>query len=183
MTSRPKGGRASNTTTSTETTSTATPTMSMSVSILSSPPISFSPSSVISTSTLRPRCHAPIITKLDASFAESVHHRSDGAAPPAYHFGATRYPLLSACCHVGGMAETQNDGQFQWPAKVRDLTEQITPVNAPSCYRASLVSGSLEITARLNTVHDLDLLMNVLESHRAFFLKKDRLAAEVLVLT
>src|SRR5262245_54056937 len=38
-------------------------------------------------------------------------------------------------------------------------------------------------TLALNTVHDLDLLMNVLESHRAFFLKKDRLAAEVLVLT
>ena len=72
------------------------------------------------------------------------------------------------------MAETQTDGQLQWPAKVRDLTEQLTPVNAPSCYRASLVSGSLEITARLKTVHDLDLIMNVLESHRAFFLKKDR---------
>jgi hypothetical protein len=52
--------------------------------------------------------------------------------------------------------------------------------------RASLLSGSLEVAARLRSVDDLDLLMNVLESHRAFFVKNDRLAAEVaevLVLT
>jgi hypothetical protein len=82
------------------------------------------------------------------------------------------------------MAETHNgSARLQWPAKVREVTQNLEPVDAPSCYRASLVSGSLEITARLKTVHDLDLLMNVLESHRAFFLKKDRLASEVLVLT
>jgi hypothetical protein len=80
------------------------------------------------------------------------------------------------------MAHTHNGG-LQWPAKVREVTQNLEPVNAPSCYRASLLSGSLEITARLRTVHDLDLLMNVLESHRAFFVKNDRLAAEVLLLT
>ena len=37
-------------------------------------------------------------------------------------------------------------------------------------------------TARLKSVDDLDLLMNVLESNRAFFVKNDRLAAEVLTL-
>jgi len=82
------------------------------------------------------------------------------------------------------MANTYNgNGGPHWPAKVRDVTENLQPVNAPSCYRASLLSGSLEVTARLKSVEDLDLLMNVLESHREFFAKLDRLAAEVLNLT
>ena len=63
------------------------------------------------------------------------------------------------------------------------MIENIEPVNAPSCYRISLLSGSLEVTARLKSVDDLDLLMNVSESNRAFFVKNDRLAAEVLTLT
>ena len=61
------------------------------------------------------------------------------------------------------------------------MIENIEPVNAPSCYRISLLSSSLEVT-RLKSVDDLDLLMNVLESNRAFFVKTDRLAAEVLTL-
>ena len=62
------------------------------------------------------------------------------------------------------------------------MIEKIEPVNAPSCYRISLLSSSLEVTARLKSVDDLDLLMNVLESNRALFVKTDRLAAEVLTL-
>jgi hypothetical protein len=58
------------------------------------------------------------------------------------------------------------------------VIENIEPVNAPSCYRISLLSSSLEVTARLKSVDDLDLLMNVLESNRAFFVKNDRWAAE-----
>jgi hypothetical protein len=69
------------------------------------------------------------------------------------------------------MAENQNGSALQWPAKVRDVTEHLAPVNAPSCYRVSLVSRHLEVTARVKGVDDLDLLMNVLESHRAFFVK------------
>jgi len=65
---------------------------------------------------------------------------------------------------------------------VREVIENIEPVNAPSCYRISLLSNSLEVTARLKSVDDLDLLMNVLESNRAFFVKNDRLAAEVMTL-
>ena len=75
------------------------------------------------------------------------------------------------------------NGRLQWPAKVREVIENIEPVNAPSCYRVSLSSGSLEVRARLKSVDDLDLLMNVLESNRAFFVKNDLLAAEVLTLT
>ena len=82
------------------------------------------------------------------------------------------------------MAQACNgNGQLQWPARVREVIENIEPVNAPSCYRVSLLSGSLEVRARLKSVDDLDLLMNVLESNRAFFVKNDLLAAEVLTLT
>ena len=63
------------------------------------------------------------------------------------------------------------------------MTEHLQPVNAPSCYRASFLSGSLEVTARLKNVEDLDLFMNVLESHREFFVKNGRSTAEVLDLT
>jgi hypothetical protein len=59
-------------------------------------------------------------------------------------------------------------------------------VRQPRCHfmhRISLLFTSLEVTARLKSVDDLELLMNVLESNRAFFVKNDRLAAEVLTLT
>ena len=80
------------------------------------------------------------------------------------------------------MAQACNgNGQLQWPARVREVVENIEPVNAPSSYHISLLSSSLEVTARLKSVDDLDLLMNVLESNRAFFVKNDRLAAEVVL--
>jgi hypothetical protein len=83
------------------------------------------------------------------------------------------------------------------PATVRDVVENIEPINggagyptptvgghgAPSCYRVSHLSGSLEVTARLKCVDDLDLLVKVLEANRALFVKADRLAADVLTLT
>ena len=95
------------------------------------------------------------------------------------------------------MARTYNgEGRSQWPARVREVVENIEPVNgngyptptaggpaAPSCYRVSHLSGSLEVTARLKNVDDLDLLVRVLEANRALFAKADRLAAEVLTLT
>src|SRR4029453_3255941 len=56
------------------------------------------------------------------------------------------------------MAQVYNgNGRLQWPARVREVIENIEPVNAPSCYR-TLLSGSLELTARLKSVDDLDLL-------------------------
>ena len=85
----------------------------------------------------------------------------------------------------------------QWPTTVREVVENIEPVNggaghpiptvggpaAPSCYRVSLLSGSLEVTARLKCGDDLDLLVKVLEANRSLFAKADRLANEVLTLT
>jgi hypothetical protein len=43
--------------------------------------------------------------------------------------------------------------------------------------------GSLEVTARLKSDDDLELLVKVLEANKALFAKADRLAAEVLNLT
>ena len=86
----------------------------------------------------------------------------------------------------------------QWPSTVREVVENIEPVNgkavgyptptvggplAPSCYRVSLLSGSLEVTARLKSADDLELLVKVLEANKPLFAKADRLAAEVLTLT
>jgi hypothetical protein len=46
---------------------------------------------------------------------------------------------------------------------------------APSCYRVSLLSGSLEVSARLKSVDDLELLIRVLEANEVLFTKADRL--------
>ena len=89
------------------------------------------------------------------------------------------------------------NGRPQWPARVSEVVENIEPVNggagyptgtvggpsAPSCYRVSSLSGSLEVTARLKSVDDLDLLVKVLEANRILFARADRLTAEVLTLT
>ena len=79
---------------------------------------------------------------------------------------------------------------------MKEVIENIGPVNgnsgyspsvagvaAPSCYRVSFLSGTLEVTARLKCGDDLELLVNVLEANKALFAKADRLAAEVLTLT
>ena len=40
---------------------------------------------------------------------------------------------------------------------------------APSCYRLSVLSGSLEVSARLKTSADLELLIRVLEANKVLF--------------
>jgi hypothetical protein len=50
---------------------------------------------------------------------------------------------------------------------------------APSCYRVSVLSGSLEISARLKSADDLELLMRVLEANKVLFTKADRLEPEI----
>jgi hypothetical protein len=52
---------------------------------------------------------------------------------------------------------------------------------APSCYRVSVLSGSLEVSARLKNADDLELLIKVLEANKALFTKADRSAAEAVV--
>ena len=108
------------------------------------------------------------------------------------------YCLLRAYWHPLLMARLYESGRRpQWPSTVREVVENIEPVNggavyptptvggtaAPSCYRVSHLSGALEVTARLKCGDDLDLLVKVLEANRSLFAKADRLANEVLTLT
>jgi hypothetical protein len=53
-------------------------------------------------------------------------------------------------------------------------------IAAPSCYRVSVLSGSLEISARLKSADDLELLMRVLEANKPLFTKGDKLKPEIL---
>ena len=51
---------------------------------------------------------------------------------------------------------------------------------APSCYRISVLSGSLEVSARLKNADDLELLLKVLEANKGLFTKADQ-ATETVV--
>ena len=51
----------------------------------------------------------------------------------------------------------------------------------PSCYRVSVVSGSLEVSARLKSADDLELLLKVLEANKGLFTKADQSASETVV--
>ncbi len=50
-----------------------------------------------------------------------------------------------------------------------------------SCFRVSSLNGSLEVSARLKSVDDLEILMRVLEANRALFLRKVRSNAAPVV--
>ena len=52
---------------------------------------------------------------------------------------------------------------------------------APSCYRVSVVSRSLEVSARLKNADDLELLLKVLEANKGLFSKEE--AAETVMKT
>jgi hypothetical protein len=54
-------------------------------------------------------------------------------------------------------------------------------VAPPSCYRVSVVSGSLEVSARLKNADDLELLLKVLEANKALFQKADRSTTETVM--
>ena len=50
-----------------------------------------------------------------------------------------------------------------------------------SCFRVSSLNGSLEVSARLKSVDDLEILMRVLEANKALFLRKVRSNAAPVV--
>src|SRR6516225_8433552 len=52
---------------------------------------------------------------------------------------------------------------------------------APSCYRVSALSGSLEVSARLKNADDLELLIKVLEANKRLIAKADRSGIEAVV--
>ena len=47
-------------------------------------------------------------------------------------------------------------------------------------YGVSVLSGSLEISARLKSADDLELLVRVLEANKALFTKADKLEPQIL---
>ena len=49
---------------------------------------------------------------------------------------------------------------------------------APSCYRVTVLPGSLEVSARLKSADDLELLLKVLEANKTLFTKADRSQTE-----
>ena len=55
------------------------------------------------------------------------------------------------------------------PAMGAAFTATPAGTAALSCYRVSVLSGSLEVTARLKSADDLDLLMKVLEANKGLF--------------
>jgi hypothetical protein len=50
-----------------------------------------------------------------------------------------------------------------------------------ACYCVSVLSGSLEVSARLKNADDLELLIKVLEANKTLFAKADRSATEDVV--
>ena len=56
-------------------------------------------------------------------------------------------------------------------------------IETESSYRVSVLSGSLEISARLKNADDLELLMRVLQANTALFTKADKLEPEILAKT
>ena len=49
-----------------------------------------------------------------------------------------------------------------------------------SCFRVSVLSGSLEVSARLNNADDLETLVRVLEANKVLFSKEDRSNSEAI---
>jgi hypothetical protein len=49
-----------------------------------------------------------------------------------------------------------------------------------SCYRVSVLSGSLEVSARLKSADDLEILMRVLEANKVVFSNGDRVSSEAV---
>jgi hypothetical protein len=52
---------------------------------------------------------------------------------------------------------------------------------APSCYRISVLCGSLDVSARLKNADDLELLMKVLEANKGLFTRAVPATTEVFV--
>jgi hypothetical protein len=49
-----------------------------------------------------------------------------------------------------------------------------------SCFRVSSLNGSLEVSARLKSVDDLEILMRVLEANKVLFSREDRSNSETV---
>ncbi|MFZ0396567.1 MAG: hypothetical protein WAM06_00800 [Methyloceanibacter sp.] len=52
-----------------------------------------------------------------------------------------------------------------------------------SCYRVAVLSGSLEVSARLTNTDDLELLVRVLEANKVLFAKPEEFKPEIVATT
>ena len=52
-----------------------------------------------------------------------------------------------------------------------------------SCYRVAVLSGALEVSARLKTSDDLELLVRVLEANKVLFAKPEESKPEIVATT
>jgi hypothetical protein len=65
-------------------------------------------------------------------------------------------------------------------AACQTVVEGDEMIETESCYRVSVLSGSLEISARLKSADDLELLVRVLEANKALFTKANKLEPQIL---
>jgi hypothetical protein len=70
---------------------------------------------------------------------------------------------------VGGEAMTNN---VEPAGSAAVSSPETNGAAAPSCYRVAVISGSLEVSARLKNADDLELLLKVLEANKGLFLKE-----------
>src|SRR5262245_58082952 len=73
-----------------------------------------------------------------------------------------------------------NNGQSKTIDSAILLSSGSEAVTAPSCYRVSVASGSLEVSARLKNADDLELILKVLEANKALFTKPDPSTKEIV---
>jgi hypothetical protein len=59
------------------------------------------------------------------------------------------------------------------PSTATTATTAKVGIAAPYCYRVSVLSDSIEVSARLKTADDLELLVRVLEANRVLFAKTE----------
>jgi len=79
---------------------------------------------------------------------------------------------------IGGAAMTSN---IEPAGSAAVPCSELNGAGAPSCYRVSVISGSLEVSARLKNADDLELLMKVLDANKSLFTKTEQLATDLVV--
>ena len=144
---------------------------------------------VLCSHSFRKGCPSASVGVLILTALSSTHHLCLGlsgvrTAPGVAVFPRALYISLTMLCH----ALTILRAMPEWAVEGDEMSENGEPVAmvaassaaAPSCYRVSLLSGSLEVSARLKSADDLELLMRVLEANKVLFTKGDTLGPEIL---
>jgi hypothetical protein len=99
--------------------------------------------------------------------------------------------LAGAALFDGGLVKSRSEGingmtierggMVVEPARSEPSCTAPGSPAAPSCYRVSFVSESLEVSARVKSADDLELLLRVLGANKALFTKADHSGTETVV--